>query len=198
MGLREFADRQGRAWRVWEVTSENIHPALRVADYMRHYVGGWLAFESVDGTAKCRLTPIPERWTEASEEQLEEWLRLAESVRGERESPAPERKHIETVVAIEPQAERPSVRSFRFPGGRIWCVAERLVQTAAERGTAQVRRVLQFTSGSRSLELHSWPTDWWSFTAEQLAALLSGGFPRSLISTDPGMPRRRLMDSHPA
>lgn len=197
MGLREFADRQGRAWRVWEVTSESIHPALRVADYMRHYVGGWLAFESADGSAKCRLTPIPDGWTEASAEQLQEWLRLAESVRGDRGAGSSSRP-VETVVSPEPQAERPSVRSFRFPGGRIWCVAERVVQTAAERGSARVRRVLQFTSGSRSLELEAWPADWWRFTAEQLAALLSGGFPRSMISTDPGLPRRRFMDSHPA
>ncbi|NUQ19705.1 MAG: hypothetical protein HOQ09_01970 [Gemmatimonadaceae bacterium] len=59
MPLREFNDRAGRAWRAWDVSAETLHPSTRAEDYMRDFLSGWLAFESVDGTAKCRLTPIP-------------------------------------------------------------------------------------------------------------------------------------------
>ncbi len=58
MALREFADREGAVWRVWDCTSTNI-PGL---------LGGWLCFESA--TEKRRLLPIPPDWKTAPEDRL--------------------------------------------------------------------------------------------------------------------------------
>ena len=88
MALRDFTDQAGRQWRVWDVTAEAIHPATRGEDYMRDYLDGWLAFESADGLAKCRLTPIPPGWATGTVAQLQQWLHQAETVRGERSSGA--------------------------------------------------------------------------------------------------------------
>jgi hypothetical protein len=69
MALREFADREGTIWRVWDCTSMNI-PGL---------LGGWLCFESV--TEKRRLLPIPPDWKTAPEERLKLLCRVATPVR---------------------------------------------------------------------------------------------------------------------
>jgi len=139
MALREFTDKNGRGWRAWDVTASTIHPATRSEDFMRDFLDGWLTFESLDGEAKCRLTPIPRGWESASEEQLEEWLHAAATVRGERTSGPHGRTAAEAIAAAEaaahdeaqraaepPGGERQMAfaRTFRYPGGRYWSVAE--------------------------------------------------------------------------
>jgi hypothetical protein len=69
MALREFADREGAVWRVWDCTSTNI-PGL---------LGGWLCFESA--TEKRRLLPIPPDWKTAPAHRLELLCRVATPVR---------------------------------------------------------------------------------------------------------------------
>jgi hypothetical protein len=198
MALREFSDSAGRQWRVWDVTADAIHPATRGEDYMRDYLAGWLAFESADGLAKCRLTPIPEGWTTASVEQLEKWLHAAETVRGDRGSGAFGRASAEVasnpLIATSP---RGPVRTFRFPGGRYWTVTE--YQTAGHGAKAgsddtQAHRVLRFMSGARSLDLAPWPADWTSLSDAQLAELLTTSFPRHSDPSESSAQRRRSGD----
>ena len=82
MSLREFTDRLGEEWRVWDNTPENVHPVLRESGYLRSYEGGWLVFQSADGLTKLRLTPIPADWSAAPVDDLREWLARATPVRG--------------------------------------------------------------------------------------------------------------------
>lgn len=82
-----------------------------------------------------------------------------------------------------------AARTFRYPGGRYWTVAECVVperRTGARRG---IRRVLRFTAGSRSLERSSWPQEWRSYDDAQLADLLASSFPRP-AATDGAFHRR--------
>ena len=176
---------------------------------MRDYLDGWLTFESLDGDAKCRLTPIPRGWEAASNEQLLEWLHSAAAVRGDRTSGPHGRTAAEAIAAAEAvahdAARRESggsderhmqfARTFRYPGGRYWSVAEWGTDRAD--GSAEGRRVLRFTSGRRSLDLASWPRDWQDYTDEELTTLLFKGFPRDQYAENPTSFRRRASDGAP-
>jgi hypothetical protein len=197
VSLREFKDRSGRDWRVWDVTPENIHPAPRAEDYLREYLEGWLAFESFDGDAKCRLFPIPQKWNTASDEELERWLHIAQPVRGDRMSGPHGRTAAEDMAKVEAVTIRPRGvgRTFRYPGGRYWSVAEWTSVYGGGYSDAIERTVLRFTSGARSLDLTAWPKDWASAPDEQLIALLSRSFPRPEGQRNPTDHRRRAADA---
>lgn len=194
MALREFTASDGRQWRVWDVTPETMHPTTRTEDFLAPYLEGWLVFESFDGSAKCRLHPIPREWSEAPNEELEEMLHRSESIRGERVSGPHGRTAIE-----EAEAQRFGVRgdgaarTFRYPGGRFWSVGE---WASAQSGTpGAMRTVLRFSAGSRSLDLTEWPPEWQSYTDGQLAQLLVQSFPRA-SKANPTKHRRRAGDEN--
>jgi hypothetical protein len=195
MALREFNDTLGREWRVWDVKQESIHPATRAEDYMRDYLDGWLAFESVDGEAKCRLSPIPAKWEDAEREQLLTWLHRAEPVRGDRTSGPHGTTAAQDATSASSGIERArgAARTFRFPTGRFWSVAEWTTSSDAA-GKSLEHTVLRFTSGRRSLDLHVWPDDWRTLSDTQLAALLARGFPRPEQQRNPTAFRRRGSD----
>lgn len=203
MALREFADRAGRKWRAWDVTAAAIHPATRSEDYMRDYLDGWLAFESVDGLAKCRLTPIPGGWATATIEELEHWLHEADAVRGDRGSGAFGRASAEVASnpllgtnPVAPSARGP-VRTFRFPGGRYWTVTEYHPSAATHGAGAddgRSHRVLRFMSGARALDLTPWPADWANLSDAELVELLTESFPRHSDPSDSAAQRRRSSD----
>ncbi|NUQ20502.1 MAG: hypothetical protein HOQ09_06025 [Gemmatimonadaceae bacterium] len=214
MALREFNDQEGRAWRAWDVTAEKLHPATRAEDYMRDYLDGWLAFESADGSSKCRLTPIPRNWATATDDRLREWLRAASPVRGDRISGPHGRTAAEIIAEAEAAAasvggvasqgrdievpaqraapgDRGAARTFRCPGGRYWSVAE---GGGPETPGGGARRVLRFTAGNRNLDLHDWPADWMNLPDAELAHLLGTRFPRRAGQPNPTPFRRRAGD----
>lgn len=209
MALREFTDRNGREWRAWDVTASTIHPATRSEDFMRDFLDGWLTFEAIDGQAKCRLSPIPRGWDSATDEQLEEWLHAAVTVRGERTSGPHGRTAAEAIAAAEAaaheearRATRPDdadrqlafARTFRYPGGRYWSVAEWAGSDHGDGGAGEGRSVLRFTSGRRSLDLASWPRDWQKYSDDELVTLLFKSFPRDRATENPTTFRRRASD----
>ena len=61
MALREFADRGGRVWRVWDTVpvSRTLRP---------DFLSGWLTFEQ--GATRRRLVPIPEGWDSLPDSEL--------------------------------------------------------------------------------------------------------------------------------
>ena len=191
MALREFVDRNGREWRVWDVKPETLHPSTRAEDFMRDYLAGWLTFESVDGEAKCRLTPIPRNWESAEGPELERWLHEAEAVRGERNSNPQARAEIEAAVksADDQATVAPASRTFDFPNGHRWTVAEWTV--AGEQGE---HRVLRFSAATRSLDLVRFPREWASLSDAGLAMLLAESFPRDHNRTNPTTYHRRAAD----
>lgn len=66
MGLIEFTDKQGVAWRVWHVET----PATRAHLMDPLYRNGWLVFERADGSERRRLNQVPDDWASLPSERL--------------------------------------------------------------------------------------------------------------------------------
>jgi hypothetical protein len=77
--VRQLTDRQGRAWRIWAVLPETMKRFTGVETLMGEYRLGWLAFESVDGELRKRLTNYPDDWQSLPAPELEALLERAES-----------------------------------------------------------------------------------------------------------------------
>jgi hypothetical protein len=212
MALREFRDEAGREWRAWDITAEKLHPSTRAENHLQGVLEGWLVFEAVDGGAKARLYPIPSSWHAASQDELRRLLTLAEPTRdsGEYERFASGERATQRVASRGAtddalpahRAERTSTesRSFRYPGGRYWSVAEYVIRQPSDGEGLATLPVLRFTAGARSLDVRSWPPEWRSYSDHQLADLLWRSFPRvSVGGTDASTFRRRRgeLDAQP-
>ena len=79
------------------------------------------------------------------------------------------------------------VRSFRYPGGRLWTASV----TGPAAGSAPA---LRFTAGARIIDLKSWPRDWADLPDDQLVDLLRHAIDRPIMSFRPETPRRRYDD----
>jgi hypothetical protein len=193
MALREFTDRTGCRWRVWDIRPEDMPTATRAEDHLQSIMHGWLAFEPDGGGDKWRLSPIPANWDRATEEELERMLERADPVRGERAAPA------ESEPRTQDREKRPSasaspaptIRTFRYPTGRYWTVNE-LVDTTTSAGH---RPLLLFTSGARALETRDWPSEWARMSDAELAELLYRSFPRNPSTENSTGFRRRRGDA---
>jgi hypothetical protein len=103
---RQFKDRQGRIWDVWQVhpqAAERRFFQRRVKEEMRsdtaesrsglerrleeklaraplaaEFAYGWLCFETIG--EKRRLAPVPEGWDRADDETIEQWCCVAKPV----------------------------------------------------------------------------------------------------------------------
>jgi hypothetical protein len=189
MALREFTDRSGSRWRVWDIRPEQMHAATRAEDYLRDVIHGWLAFEPAAGGEKRRLSPIPPEWERASESELQSMLDRADTARTDSG----------VVPRYEPRAKdippaagsTPAMRVFRYPGGRYWTVN---AQTSETTSLDPQQPALRFTSGTRSLETAQGPTEWASLSEDALAELLYRSFPRERTEENPTPFRRRRGD----
>ena len=191
MALREFTDRTGCRWRVWDIRPEDMPAATRAEDHLQSVMHGWLAFEPAGGGEKWRLSPIPANWERATEQELERMLERADPVHSERASGGA----IEAVTpdreprAATPAGPAPTIRTFRYPSGRYWTVNEQL---NTETGTSERQRpLLVFTSGARALETRDWPAEWPRMSDAELAELLYRSFPRASRDNPTGYRRRR-------
>lgn len=198
MPLREFTSRDGEEWKVWDITPERLHPSSRAGDYLQGFVDGWLVFETADGRDKRRLYPVPVDWNELSVEALELLCSRAESVKGGSGRPRPsggQAAAADVADDVATGAERPAARTFLYPGGRVWTVAEQYIQLRNRMGEPlDARTVLRFTSGMRTLDLLAWPPDWASYTDGELAELLGRAFPRARDEGTDSAQRRRRTD----
>jgi len=75
--VREFRDRIGQGWRVWEVRPGLSRPVRDLQRYLGDYVNGWLAFGSLDNDRRKRLPKFPPDWFEMSDRELEGLLATA-------------------------------------------------------------------------------------------------------------------------
>jgi hypothetical protein len=192
MALREFTDRTGCRWRVWDIRPEQMPAAARAEDHLQNVIHGWLAFEPAGGGQKRRLSPIPARWEKATEEELERMLERADPAHNEGGAPLRGDAPAQTPEPAEPSKGAPIIRTFRYPNGRYWTVNEQPSQTATRAGH---RPLLVFTSGARALETRDWPAQWARLADDELAELLYRSFPRGPSTDNPTTFRRRRGDS---
>jgi hypothetical protein len=75
--MRTFADSTGIEWTVYEVKRQGA-TADRWSYLPAEFGDGWLCFES--DVSKRRLTPVPPRWREFSDSELERSLEQAAAV----------------------------------------------------------------------------------------------------------------------
>lgn len=204
MAVREFRDEGGRLWRAWDIRPEAIYPPTRSEDWLADcYITGWIVFETITADEKRRLCPWPINWAEADEKRLRQLLAAAEVVPAQRV--AEQRRSSSTPSAQPAASEEPPtvpdqeldvtdlevVRTFRYPGGRLWTVC---VITHPEDGG---RPVLRFAAGARFIDLKTWPKAWADEPNERLAEMLRDAAPRPRTTTfDRDTPRRRWNDEY--
>jgi len=216
MAAREFRDGDGREWRVWDVRPDDLNPRTKDEDYLAQlYYTGWMVFETKAGDDKRRLYPIPKGWQEIPEPELEVLLQKAEVVpprklRSEKRATGQDavkamddaaqffEKAVEAPEQVRdvPRDDTPDVtdlsvlRTFRYPGGRIWAVC--VIQHPEGGGPP----VLQFTAGARRFDLEDWPKDWADYPDEELVNLLRRAAPRAESDgTDTDSHQRRWDDA---
>ena len=177
MPVRDFIDASGVEWRAWAVTPDAIYPPTRGEDYLADcYQLGWLVLETKSGDRRVRVCPIPHDWQRLADDRLEELVRHGDVL------PA------RSAAGLAAAADLPVVRSFRYPGGRVWTVS------VTPHPTAHESRVLRFSAGGRVFDLEEWPHDWGDAPDEQLIALLRQASVRDGGPPRPGTPRRRWND----
>lgn len=190
MAVREFTDRRGVDWRVWDVTPAHMHPVTRGEDYMANLQDGWLVFES--GNEKRRLeAPYPANWLTFSIPELEELCRRASLViRRKAKTPSGERRAVSAIeierVAIEQEGSRVT---FTSPGGREWTVRVHECLDKDDKPTM----VLRFTADDIVVELAKWPEDWRTATVKDFAMMLLDANPPRRLPKGKG-PQRRYTD----
>ena len=214
MAVREFTDSQGREWRAWDVTPDELNPRTKDEDYLAQlYHTGWIVFETRAGDDKRRLYPIPRGWSELPDAEVAVLLQKAEIVpqrklRSEKGARGPaaadevrRAQDFSQKAVEEPDRARqlardepPDVtdlsvlRTFRYPSGRIWVVC--VMQDPGSPAS-----VLRFTAGSRNIDLADWPKDWPDYSDDQLVELLRHAAPRNKsIKPPPNSPHRRWDD----
>jgi hypothetical protein len=197
MPLREYKDREGTKWRVWDITPDSLHESARSGAYLQGFVDGWLVFENEDATEKRRLYPVPRGWEEEDSEELERLRESAEPVRAknQRRISGPTSKS-SVATGAGRTAMNPPTRTFEYPGGRLWTVTEVPVpgRNADGSPSSMPTVVLRFTSGSRSLDLDVWPHWWVDMDTTELSTLLWRAFPRPPGGQNPTHHRRRRSD----
>lgn len=178
MPVREFVDSTGIEWRAWEVTPDAIYPPTRGEDYLADcYQLGWVVMETKNGERRLRICPIPRDWHLLPDESLEELLQHGEAL------PA-------RTASVRGAMADVAVRTFRYPGGRVWTAS------VTAHPTEPSRRVLRFSAGARSIDVAQWPDDWAVQSDEELIALLRQSAPRHLLASADS--RRRHVDDSPA
>jgi hypothetical protein len=191
MPVREFRDEAGTHWRVWNIAPEAIDVQAHADAYLADcFELGWIVFETLDGREKRRLCPYPTKWEDRSESGLRDLLAAADGVPPYRhgiEGPSAShppaasangappvadtlralRIHVDDRAMLSPDVtDLRVVRSFRYPGGRLWSVC---VVPRTEDGGGPV---LRFSAGARHVDLHNWPLDWPEHSDQGLIDLL--------------------------
>ncbi|HKO17074.1 MAG TPA: hypothetical protein VJU87_12605 [Gemmatimonadaceae bacterium] len=206
MAVREFTDSKGVAWRAWEITPDAIYPPTRAEDYLADcYRSGWVVFETYAGDRRIRVCPTPPEWMHLTAAELEALIESGDRL-PVRVSPAQgwptsgETGWGEPDGGVGTDTSRPErsslddlsvVRSFRYPGGRVWTVS--VITDVADTG----RRVLRFAAGGRAIDLAEWPRTWADLSDEGLVQLLRRAAPRASAGDDSSTPGRRWNDPRP-
>jgi len=77
MGVREFADDQGRTWRAWSVVPGLSRASSSGGQFLGGFQNGWICFEGLDVAARRRL-PFPRaKWPSITDQELRQLLQQA-------------------------------------------------------------------------------------------------------------------------
>ncbi len=188
MAVREFTDRKGVDWQVWDVTPSHFHPVTRGEDYMGSLQDGWLVFQS--GPDKRRLAaPYPADWATMPLAELEALLKRALTVirRSSRSGSGARRAASAAEIELGAITEADARLTFQSPGGREWAV--RIHECLDREGAEQV--VLRFTAEDVVVELEHWPSDWRDASVERFAMMLLDANPPRRLPKGRGPQRRR-------
>jgi hypothetical protein len=192
MSVREFTDSNNVVWRVWDVTTAQMHPVTKNEDFMGELADGWLAFESP--YEKRRLAaPYPAEWATMSIPDLEALCEKAPPVATRQPRSVSGEHRTAAVEELDRAVLSTAVRTFTTPRGRVWTV--RLHECLDKDGGTMT--VLRFTAEDVVIDLVAWPPDWKDYTATQYAMLmLDASPPRRVGATGPQRRRddRRVDD----
>ena len=190
MAVREFTDSKSVVWRVWDVTTAQMHPVTKNEDFMGELADGWLAFESA--YEKRRLAaPYPDTWAQMSIPELEALCEQAPRVMSRQPRTASGEHRIAAVEELDRAVLSTAVRTFTSPRGRVWTA--RLHECLDKDGGTMT--VLRFTADDVVIDLAAWPPDWKDYTATQYAMLMLDASPPRRTGAA-GFQRRR--DDRPA
>jgi len=215
MPVREFKDGAGREWRAWDVQPDELNPRTQDEAYLAQlYFTGWIVFETTNGGEKRRLYPIPKGWHELADPELEVLLQKAEIVpprklKSEKAKGPDAARAVERAASLAEQLvdnpekgreivreETPDitdlsvVRTFRYPGGRMWAVCVMRPDGGAP--------ILRFSAGMREIDLYDWPKDWADYPDEELVKLLRRAAPRRSTGAPTADTPRRRWDDRPS
>jgi hypothetical protein len=183
--VREFTDSKNVVWRVWDVTTAQMHPVTKNEEFMGDLADGWLAFESP--TEKRRLAaPYPAEWASMPIPELEALCQQAPPVVTRQARTASGELRIAAVEEIERAVVSAAERTFTSPRGRAWTV--RLHECLDKDGRTMT--VLRFTAEDVVVDLLAWPPDWKDYTATQYAMLMLDASPPRRVGSS-GPQRRR-------
>ena len=76
--LREFTDKEGLEWRVWDVDPQAHQSQVNIDRRKAQPLEGWLCFES--NLERRRLSPIPSGWDATDPDRLAELCEKAQVV----------------------------------------------------------------------------------------------------------------------
>jgi len=195
MSVREFTDSKNVVWRVWDVTTAQMHPVTKNEDFMGDLADGWLAFESAN--EKRRLAaPYPADWASMSIPELEALCQQAPPVLTRQPRTISGEQRVAAADELDRAAVSSAVRTFTSPRGRVWTA--RLHECLDRDGRTVT--VLRFTADDVVIDLHAWPQDWKDYTPTQYAMLmLDASPPRRLGVVGPQRRRDdRRFDDLPA
>jgi hypothetical protein len=157
-------------------------------------------FETISADEKRRLCPFPRDWESADEDELRSLLAQSEAVRPRRSSgevvaDKEVLRSIAPAIQVDDDTDEKAdltdltvVRTFRYPGGRVWSAA------IAPHSDIAVGPVLRFSAGARSIDLERFPRDWPDLPDDRMIDLLRHAAPREIMTFTPATPRRRYND----
>ena len=222
MGLREFRDKRGVMWKVWNVTPDSLDKRTTAEDYMKEWQDGWLCFECDDH--RRRLAAYPPAWEDLPDEELESLLERSQLVKRRGESsggytrvaptgtpksaptPAPPSDVERPRASDRPSAGRMTpaagvdtsrTRTLTDSRGRTFVAGLYRIppETSADgKVSTSPGTVLRFISGSIVLDLDRYPDDWERSTDSQLMQLLDRAQPVDPEAIGDSLPLRRQTD----
>ena len=190
MAVREFTDSKNVVWRVWDVTTAQMHPVTKNEDFMGDLADGWLAFESA-GEKRRLAAPYPAEWATMPIPDLEALCHQAPRVVSRAPKTVSGEHRVAAIEELDRAVLSAAERTFTSPRGRVWTA--RLHECLDKNGDTMT--VLRFTADDVVIDLLDWPPDWKDYTATQYGMLMLDAAPPRRVGVTG--PQRRHDDRPP-